>query len=101
MQDAPHVSRKTEQYLNEDGTVNLQLTNVAVAEKLAVNHSTISRIRSGQRYPSRELMRKIEGEFDWKVVHQLDLLPDKGRNLRYAQEFEKKIIKRDGRSTLG
>ncbi|AZF97663.1 helix-turn-helix DNA-binding domain protein [Arthrobacter phage CallieOMalley] len=94
-------SEKAEQYFNEDGGINLQLTNVAVAEKLKVDHSTISRIRSGQRYPSRELMRRIEGEFDWKVVHQLELLPDKGRNLRYSQEFEKKIIKKDGRAVRG
>ncbi|ALY08938.1 helix-turn-helix DNA-binding domain protein [Arthrobacter phage Immaculata] len=89
-------SEKAEQYFTEDGKVNLQLTNVAVAEKLNIDHSTVSRIRSGQRYPSRELMRRIEGIFDWKVVHQLELLPDKGRNMRYAQEFEKKILKRDG-----
>lgn len=67
------------------------VTNVAVAEVLGVDHSTVSRIRSGQRYPSRELMRRISEKFNWKVVHQLDYLPDKGRNLRYAQEFEKKV----------
>lgn len=67
------------------------VTNVAVAERLGVDHSTVSRIRSGQRYPSRELMRRISEKFNWKVVHQLDLLPDKGRNLRYAQEFERKV----------
>ncbi|ATW58742.1 HTH DNA binding protein [Arthrobacter phage Urla] len=89
-------SERAEQYFDENGGVNLQLTNVAVAEKLNIDHSTVSRIRSGQRYPSRELMRRIEGTFDWKVVHQLELLPDKGRNMRYAQEFEKKILKRDG-----
>ncbi|ALY08560.1 helix-turn-helix DNA-binding domain protein [Arthrobacter phage Bennie] len=94
-------SEKAEQYFTEDGKVNLQLTNVAVAEKLNIDHSTVSRIRSGQRYPSRELMRRIEGIFDWKVVHQLELLPDKGRNLRYAQEFEKKILKRDGAKARG
>ncbi|ALY09174.1 helix-turn-helix DNA binding domain protein [Arthrobacter phage Chridison] len=99
--EQPPVSIRTEKYLNEDGSVNLQLTNVAVAEKLGVNHSTVSRIRSGQRYPSRELMRKIEHEFDWKVVHQLDLLPDKGRNTRYANEFEKLILKRNGAKARG
>ena len=67
------------------------VTNVAIAEKLGVDHSTVSRIRSGQRYPSRELMRRISETFGWKVVHQLDLLPDRGRNLRYAQAFEKRI----------
>jgi transcriptional regulator with XRE-family HTH domain len=68
-------------------------TNVAIAEQLGVDHSTVSRIRSGQRYPSRELMRRIAEKFGWKVVHQLDLLPDRGRNLRYAQEFERKVCK--------
>lgn len=66
-------------------------TNVAIAEKLGVDHSTISRIRHGQRYPSRELMRRIAEKYGWLVVHQLDLLPDKGRNLRYAEQFEKRV----------
>lgn len=66
-------------------------TNVAIAEKLGVDHSTISRIRHGQRYPSRELMRRIAEKYGWLVVHQLDLLPDKGRNMRYAEQFEKKV----------
>lgn len=66
-------------------------TNVAIAEKLGVDHSTVSRIRHGQRYPSRELMRRISEKFGWLVVHQMDLLPDKGRNMRYAHEFEKKV----------
>lgn len=66
-------------------------TNVAIATRLGCDHSTVSRIRSGQRYPSRELMRKIEASFGWKVVHQLGLLPDRGRNTRYASQFEKVI----------
>ncbi|ALY08810.1 helix-turn-helix DNA-binding domain protein [Arthrobacter phage Nancia] len=94
-------SERAEQYFDENGAVNLQLTNVAVAEKLKIDHSTVSRIRSGQRYPSRELMRRIEGVFEWKVVHQLELLPDKGRNMRYAQEFEKRILRRDGVKARG
>jgi len=36
-------------------------------------------------------MRKIEASFGWKVVHQLGLLPDRGRNTRYAAQFEKII----------
>ncbi|AZS09231.1 helix-turn-helix DNA-binding domain protein [Arthrobacter phage OurGirlNessie] len=94
-------SERAEQYFDGNGAVNLQLTNVAVAEKLKIDHSTVSRIRSGQRYPSRELMRRIEGVFEWKVVHQLELLPDKGRNMRYAQEFEKRILRRDGVKARG
>lgn len=68
-------------------------TNVAIAERLGVDHSTVSRIRHGQRYPSRELMRRIAEKYGWLVVHQLDLLPDKGRNMRYAEQFEKKVAK--------
>lgn len=68
-------------------------TNVAIAEKLGVDHSTVSRIRSGQRYPSRELMRRISEAFGWKVVFQLELLPDRGRNMHYAHEFEKKVCR--------
>lgn len=67
------------------------VTNTAVADKLAVDHSTISRIRSGQRYPSRELMRKISEQFNWRMSEQIELLPDRGRNTKYAEEFEKRV----------
>lgn len=79
-------------YATPDGAVAVEYTNVAVAEKLGVDHSTVSRIRSGQRYPSRRLMRQIEECYGWKVVFQLGLLPDRGRNLQYAQAFEKQIL---------
>lgn len=72
-------------------TNEAQATNVAIADKLGVDHSTVSRIRSGQRYPSRELMRKIGEVFGWRVDRQLELLPDRGRNMRYADEFAKKV----------
>ena len=68
-------------------------SNARVGQRLGVNHSTISRIRSGQRYPSRRLMRLIEEEYGWSVNDQIELLPDGGRNRRYANEFDKKVFR--------
>lgn len=75
-------------------TVDVELTtNTSVAARLGVNHSTVSRIRSGQRYPSRRLMRLIEETYGWKVAEQMALLPDAGRNRRYAIDFDKKVFR--------
>ena len=81
-----------EETRGEAAAASVDVTNVALAERLGVDHSTVSRIRSGQRYPSRELMRRIHEAFGWKVEEQLALLPDRGRNLGYAQAFAAKVV---------
>jgi transcriptional regulator with XRE-family HTH domain len=79
--------------IQEERVDRPDVTNVKIAGLLGVSHPTISRIRSGQRYPSRELMRRISERFGWAVHRQLELLPDRGRNMRYAQEFERQVCR--------
>lgn len=46
------------------------VTNREVAEVLGVTHSMISRIRSGDRSPSLDLMTRIAFEFKWPLEDQ-------------------------------
>lgn len=66
------------------------VTNQRVAEDLGITHSAVSRIRSGDRLPSLQLVRKIEAVFGWPVSEQIeDLDPH-----RYAVAFEAVLAKR-------
>lgn len=47
-----------------------KVTNVEVAAKLGVQHTTVSRWRSGDRTPSLEQMLKIAEVFDWGLEYQ-------------------------------
>lgn len=63
-------------------------TNNGVAEKLGMSHSGVSRLRTGDRYPNRRTMRKIEEVYGWKVADQMDTIPTEGRDRRWADAFE-------------
>lgn len=39
-------------------------TNAEVAEKLGLSHSTVSRMRTGKRLGSTEVLQKISAEYD-------------------------------------
>ncbi|QLF82716.1 helix-turn-helix DNA binding domain protein [Microbacterium phage SBlackberry] len=45
-------------------------TNRAVADKLGLSESGVSRLRSGDRLPSLALMQKIEAAYGWSVQGQ-------------------------------
>lgn len=49
------------------------LTNAALGEALGVTHATVSRIRSGDRNPSTELMVKLAKLIDWPLDAQVEL----------------------------
>lgn len=66
------------------------VTNQRVADDLGVTHAHISRIRSGDRLPSLQLVRRIEVKLGWLVSDQIaDLDPG-----RYAAAFEVVLTKR-------
>ncbi len=46
------------------------LTNGQVAEALGLSESGVSRLRSGDRLPSLEVMQKIETVYGWSVQGQ-------------------------------
>jgi transcriptional regulator with XRE-family HTH domain len=47
------------------------LTNRQLAAKIGLTHSTVSRIRNGERLPSITAMEAIARECGWKVTDQL------------------------------
>jgi transcriptional regulator with XRE-family HTH domain len=73
-------------HTRESGT-----TNPEVGKRIGLSYSGVSRIRSGDRYPSLAVMRKIREAYGWSVADQQSLIPDTGRNLDYALEFERRI----------
>jgi len=69
-------------------------TNEAVGRRLGISYSGVSRIRSGQRYPSLANMRKIRDVYGWALEDQLALVPNTGKDMRYADELERRIAGR-------
>lgn len=63
------------------------LTNQALATRLGVTHSAISRLRSGARKPSVATMRAVEREFDWPIGEQWASTLDG----TYAEKFESRL----------
>lgn len=51
-------------------TPTTTLLNRAVATDLDLSESGVSRLRSGDRMPSLELMQRIEKEYGWAVQAQ-------------------------------
>lgn len=68
------------------------VTNVEVAEKLGVQHTTVSRWRSGDRVPNRATMLKIADEFDFNVMAQMTSASQDA----YDFELEKALIAKFG-----
>ena len=71
------------------------VTNQQVATDLGVSHATISRIRSGDRVPSVELMDTIARVTRWKINRQV------GARLagKYADEFESMLARHYSHTT--
>lgn len=65
------------------------LTNSALAERLGVHYTTISRIRTGSRLPSGPLLRDLIGAFDMDPQEALDKYAE-GREA-FSQYLAEKI----------
>lgn len=61
------------------------LTNGQVAEALGLSESGVSRLRSGDRLPSLEVMQKIETVYGWSVQGQ--------SNARQAEDWTGAFVK--------
>lgn len=48
------------------------VTNEALGELLGISHATVSRIKSGHRLPSLEVMDKIRELYGWSLDAQTD-----------------------------
>lgn len=71
-----------------------QITNQALATRLGVTHSAVSRLRSGARKPSTDTMRAVEREFAWPLVDQWQATLDGS----YAEKFEKRLSEAGSRA---
>jgi transcriptional regulator with XRE-family HTH domain len=65
----------------------------AVAARLKMSESSVSRLRSGRRSPSWETMRKIQTEYAWPIDEQTALLAsgENGR-ARYSRQFRERLF---------
>jgi transcriptional regulator with XRE-family HTH domain len=63
-------------------------TNVEIARVLGVQHTTVSRWRSGDRVPNRSMMIHIFNRFSFKTDDQLTAAEDG----TYAAKFEAALI---------
>lgn len=63
------------------------MTGAEAAERLGVSESTISRIRSGERRPSLDLMIGIAALFSWSMDEQATAIVDEV----YEAEFTKRM----------
>lgn len=70
--------------------VRAGVSNPRVAADLGISESMVSRIRSGDRLPSIQLVRKIATVYGWPVAEQIEDL-DPGR---YAVAFEDLLRRR-------
>lgn len=64
------------------------MTNEAIAERIGISHSGVSRIRTGGRVPLRETMLAIEREFGWTLEQQSRAAAEG----RYSAEFENRVV---------
>jgi transcriptional regulator with XRE-family HTH domain len=61
-----------------------RISNIKLGELLGLSHASVSRIRSGSRLPSSEVMLEIKKLTGWTVDEQLE-----ARNEgRYAELFD-------------
>jgi plasmid maintenance system antidote protein VapI len=70
------------------------LSNVALGDSLGVSHATISRIRSGNRTPSTDLILRISKLFDWSIEEQIEakMRQHEGVDRAYADEFARREL---------
>jgi transcriptional regulator with XRE-family HTH domain len=52
------------------GHVKANITNKDIGKALGIDHTTVSRYRSGERIPSLEIMLLIATEYNWDLVLQ-------------------------------
>ena len=68
------------------------VTNQKVGEDLGISHSMVSRIRSGDRRPSLEVMYQMHAEWNWP----LDVQAFSWSMGTYARDFEAELVKQYG-----
>lgn len=72
------------------------MLNEDVAEKLDIHPVSLSRLRSGDRKPSMEMISKIEKMLSWDVEVQFRLLNDPKKPNLWAAEFRQQLKEKYG-----
>lgn len=70
-----------------------KISNVDIANRLDVQHTTVSRWRSGDRTPSLAQMLKIADEFGWGLEYQATAW----KFNRYNDAFEEALAEKYGK----
>lgn len=68
------------------------ISNTQVGADIGLDYTTVSRIRSGQRLPSIDVMVQIELRYGWSVGDQARARTDD----KFAEEFERILIEKFG-----
>jgi transcriptional regulator with XRE-family HTH domain len=68
----------------------------SIARLLETTPTTVNRWLRSKRYPSIQLMRRIERRLKWSLLDQLNYIPDSGYDPRYAARFEEILDARFG-----
>lgn len=72
------------------------VTNLEIAALLGVNHSTVSRIRRGQRQPSMQVMDRLRQLSGWSLDAQMNARTSNTYPARFDEVTSR--IARDARS---
>lgn len=64
------------------------VTNSAVGERIGLGHSGVSRIRTGARVPSLDVMQQIAAQFRWPLMAQVN----SKLAATYAEDFEAILV---------
>lgn len=68
----------------------------SVARLLGTTPTTVNRWLRSKRYPSIQMMRRIERRLGWSILDQLNHIPDVGYDRWYAARFEEILDARFG-----
>jgi transcriptional regulator with XRE-family HTH domain len=72
-------------------------SNEAIGQQLGVSHATVSRYKSGDRFPELDVMAKIAELFDWTMDDQY-----KARQTgTFADEFNRRVRGMANSDSLG
>jgi transcriptional regulator with XRE-family HTH domain len=72
-------------------------SNEAIGQQLGVSHATVSRYKSGDRFPELDVMAKIAELYDWTMDEQYAAR----QNGTFADEFNRRVRGVAGSDSVG
>lgn len=68
------------------------ISNKELGAKIGLDHTSVSRLRGGDRNPSMHTMARIAVEYNWDMLEQYNAIDAK----TYASQFEDQLIRVHG-----